>query len=129
MPADEVGDYLPRRGDELRRLEGVARDWGVSMQAALMRARDLTLLDDAECVRGMKRLSSAGWRTKEPVDVGPPERPQLLLAAAAALPDAGSSLTELAESVGLPLGRLGRMLSLPEAHDDASEGQLVQLKR
>jgi Zn-dependent peptidase ImmA (M78 family)/transcriptional regulator with XRE-family HTH domain len=127
MPADEVRDQLPRRGDDLRSLERVARGWGVSMQAALMRARDLELLTDDEHRRGMKRMSAAGWRTREPVDVGPPERPRLLLAAVSSLPDAATSFAALAETLGLPLGRLRRMLSLPEAHDDAHVGELVQL--
>jgi Zn-dependent peptidase ImmA (M78 family)/transcriptional regulator with XRE-family HTH domain len=127
MPADDVADQLPRRGDDLRSLERVARTWGVSMQAALMRARDLGLLTPDEHRRGMKRLSAAGWRTREPVDVGPPERPRLLLAAVSSLPDAGTSFEALAETLGLPAGRLRRMLSLPEAHDDARVGELVQL--
>jgi Zn-dependent peptidase ImmA (M78 family) len=128
MPAEEIADHLPRRGDDLRTLERVACDWGVSMQAAMMRARDLGLLSVDEHARGMRRLSSAGWRTKEPIDVGPPERPLLLLAAVAALPDAGSSLPAIAERLGLPTGRLRRMLSLPEAHDDARTGELVPIR-
>jgi Zn-dependent peptidase ImmA (M78 family)/transcriptional regulator with XRE-family HTH domain len=127
MPADEVIDDLPRRGDDLRRLEGFARDWGVSMQAALMRARDLGVLDHYEHARGMRRLASAGWRTKEPVEVGPPERPRLALAAVAALAEGGLSLQLLAENVGLPSGRLKRMLSLPEAYDDARAGDVIPL--
>jgi Zn-dependent peptidase ImmA (M78 family)/DNA-binding XRE family transcriptional regulator len=128
MPAEDIAKYLPIRGDDLRSLERVAHDWGVSMQAALMRARHLGLLDDDECTRGMRRLSAAGWRTKEPVEVGPPERPQLLVAAAGSLPDAGVTVQKLAEGIGLPLGRLERMLSLPEAKDDASAGELIPLR-
>jgi Zn-dependent peptidase ImmA (M78 family)/transcriptional regulator with XRE-family HTH domain len=128
MPAEEIAGYLPQRGDDLRRLERVAHEWGVSMQAAMLRARDLGLLDAEEYKRGMRRLSSTGWRTKEPVDVGPPERPRLLLAALAALSGAGSSIASIAETLGLPVGRLRRMLSLPETHDDARLGELVPLR-
>lgn len=128
MPAADIRDHLPNRGDDLRRLERVAHDWGVSMQAALMRAKDLQVLDETEYTRGMKRLSAAGWRTREPVEVGPPERPQLLAAAAASLPDAGLPIQTLAEIVGLPQGRLERMLSLPEAKDDAASGELIPLR-
>jgi Zn-dependent peptidase ImmA (M78 family) len=127
MPADEVIDYLPRRVDDLRSLEQVAKTWGVSMQAALMRARDLGVLTPDEHRRVMKRLSAAGWRTREPIDIGPPERPELLLAAVASLPEAGSDLAQLADGLGLPEGRLRRMLSLPEAHDDTYRGEVVQL--
>lgn len=128
MPASEVRDHLPRRGDDLRALERVAHDWGVSMQAALMRARDLAVLDAEEFARGMRRMSAAGWRTREPVEVGPPEAPRLLQAAVEALPRAGSSLAAVAEGLGLPPGRLARMVSLPEAHDDARRGEIVPLR-
>lgn len=127
MPADEIREYLPRRGDDLRALERIAHDWGVSMQAALMRARDLGYVDDIEFTRGMRRMSSAGWRTKEPVEVGPPEVPRLLQTAVASLAGASSSVEEIAERVGLPVGRLLRMVSLPEAHDDARFGAVVPL--
>lgn len=128
MPAVEIGEFLPRRGDDLRALERIALDWGVSMQAALMRARDLGYVDEAEYGRGMRRMSAAGWRTREPVEVGPPEVPRLLQTAVASLPAAGSSLDEIAERLGLPAGRLARMLSLPEARDDARLGEVVQLR-
>jgi Zn-dependent peptidase ImmA (M78 family)/DNA-binding XRE family transcriptional regulator len=128
MPAEEIRGYLPRRGDDLRALERVARDWGVSMQAALMRARDLGTLTDSEFTHGMRRMSAAGWRTREPVEVGPPETPRLLQTAVASLPSANSSLGVLADRLGLPLGRLARMVSLPEAYDDAYRGQVVQLR-
>ena len=83
MPAEEVADALPRRDDELRAAEQLARTWGVSMQAALMRARDLGLLRVDDHQRAMRRLARAGWRTREPVEVGSPERPTMLSAAVA----------------------------------------------
>ncbi len=129
MPADEIRPHLPTRGDDLRRLEAVAKDWGVSMQAALMRACDLDCISTEDHARGMRRLSAAGWRTREPVEIGPPERPQLLETAVAALPDAGTSLEAVADTLGLPLGRLQRMLSLPEAHDRERGGEVVNLPR
>jgi Zn-dependent peptidase ImmA (M78 family)/transcriptional regulator with XRE-family HTH domain len=128
MPAAEIREHLPRRGDDLRALERAAHDWGVSMQAALMRARDLGTVDESEFVRGMRRMSAAGWRTREPVEVGPPEAPRLLQTAVASLPQADSSLVSIAEHLGLPLGRLSRMVSLPESHDDARRGEVVPLR-
>ena len=125
MPADEISEFLPSRGDDLRGFERLARTWGVSMQAAMMRAKHLGKINDTEHGRGMRRLSRAGWRTKEPVEVGPPERPRLLLAAAQALDDAGADLQVLAEKLGMPIGRLRRMMSLPEAHDATRVGQVL----
>lgn len=127
MPAEEIYDYLPRRGDDLRALEQIARDWGVSMQAAMMRARDLGCIDDAEFARGMKRMAAAGWRRREPVEVGPPETPTLLQAAVLSLTSAGTSIGELAGNLGLPAGRLTRMLRLPEDFDDARRGEMVRI--
>lgn len=127
MPAPETAAHLPTRGDDLRQLEAVARTWGVSMQAVLLRARDLGRLSAEEHTRGMKRLSAAGWRTKEPVEIGPPEQPTLLQTAVDALPQAGTSLETIAEAVGLPFGRLQRMVSLPELRETSRDGELVEL--
>jgi hypothetical protein len=79
--------------------------------------------------RAMKRLSAAGWRRREPIEIGPPERPRLLQQAVAALAAAGTSLGQLAEQFGVPEARLGRMLSLPEDNDDAVRSNVVPLKR
>jgi Zn-dependent peptidase ImmA (M78 family)/transcriptional regulator with XRE-family HTH domain len=128
MPANEIYDYLPRRGDDLRALEQIARDWGVSMQAAMMRARDLGCIDEVEFARGMKRMSAAGWRRREPVEVGPPETPTLLQAAVASLAVAGTSIGALADKLGLPVARLTRMLRLPEDFDDTHRGEVVPLR-
>jgi Zn-dependent peptidase ImmA (M78 family)/transcriptional regulator with XRE-family HTH domain len=127
MPADEIRGYLPGRGDDLRALEQIAHDWGVSMQAALVRARDLDAIDEDEFVRGMKRMTAAGWRRREPVEVGPPEKPALLQAALHSLEAAGSSAQQLADTVGMPLARLARMLQVPEDVDDSHRGQVVSL--
>lgn len=129
MPAAEIREYLPARGDDLRALEQMARDWGVSMQAAMMRARDLGSLNDIEYQRGMKRMSAAGWRRREPIEVGPPETPTLLQAAVDSLAPAGTSLNNIADNVGLPTARLRRMLSLPESFDDTFRGEVVELRR
>jgi hypothetical protein len=93
-----------------------------------MGACDLELLTEDEHRRVMKRLSAAGWQPREPVDIGPPERPELLLAAVASLPEADSSISLLADGLGLPEDQRRRMLSLPEAHDDTHRGQVVQLR-
>jgi Zn-dependent peptidase ImmA (M78 family) len=127
MPADEIRDYLPTRGDDLRALEQIAHDWGVSMQAAMVRARDLGRIDEAEFIRGMKRMSATGWRRREPVEVGPPETPTLLQTAVASLAAAGTSIAALADKLGLPVARLTRMLSLPEDFDDTHRGEVVPI--
>jgi Zn-dependent peptidase ImmA (M78 family)/transcriptional regulator with XRE-family HTH domain len=128
MPAEEIEPFLPRHPGDLAALEDTAKTWGVSMQAALFRAKHLKVLSPDDYTRAMRRLSAAGWRTREPIEIGPPERPRLLSRAVATLPAAGTSLGQLAESFGMPVGRLARMLSLPEDHDDAREN-VVDLQR
>jgi len=128
MPADEVNPWLPRRSNELDVLEDGSRTWGVSMQALLFRARALGTLSEDSYRRAMQRMSAAGWRTREPVDIGPAETPELLSRAVAALPAAGTSLGAIADELGFPTARLARMLSVPEERDDAGTGHVVTLR-
>jgi Zn-dependent peptidase ImmA (M78 family)/transcriptional regulator with XRE-family HTH domain len=128
MPAEEIRLWLPTRGDDLRALERVAHDWGVSMQAALARARDLGSIDETEYARGMKWMSAAGWRRREPIEVGPPEKPTLLQAALFSLPAAGTSAQGIADTVAMPVARVTRMLQVPEDVDDTHRGELVNLR-
>jgi Zn-dependent peptidase ImmA (M78 family)/transcriptional regulator with XRE-family HTH domain len=128
MPSDEIREYLPARGDDLRALEQIAHDWGVSMQAALVRARDVGTIDESEFTRGMKRMSAAGWRRREPVEIGPPEKPTLLQQAWMSLEAAGTSAQEIADILGLPVTRLNRMVQVPEDVDDAHRGEVIRLR-
>lgn len=126
LPMDQVEPWLPRKSHELELLEEGSRIWGTSMQALLFRARDVGTLSEDSYRRAMQRLSAAGWRTREPVEMGPAEAPELLQLAAEALASAGGSLEAIAGEVGLPAGRLARMMSLPE---DQQEGlaQVIEL--
>jgi Zn-dependent peptidase ImmA (M78 family)/DNA-binding XRE family transcriptional regulator len=126
MPADTVDPWLPRRGNQLDLLEDGSAVWGVSMQALLFRARTLGSLSEDAYRRTMRRMSLAGWRTKEPVEIGPPEIPDVLRLAADALPASGSSLGEIAGSFGIPQERLKRMLRLPE--ESAATGELANFQ-
>lgn len=126
MPADEVDPWLPRGANDLDLLERGSAVWGVSMQALLFRARTLGTLSEDAYRKTMRRMSAAGWRTKEPVEIGPPEVPELLRMAVEALPEAGSSLPEIASSFGVPAARLTRMLRLPE--EVTGGGQVAELK-
>jgi Zn-dependent peptidase ImmA (M78 family) len=124
----EIDPWLPRRSNELELLEEASRTWGVSMQALLFRARTRGTLSEDAYRRAMRRMSAAGWRTREPVDIGPAEAPELLRRAVEMLPSAGSSLEKIAAEFGVPAARLARMLSVPEERDDADGGEVVQLR-
>lgn len=66
------------------------RMWGVSMQAALMHARDLDLITKPQEVRLWRSISMRGWRRQEPFDdVIPREEPQLLRSAFESLINGG----------------------------------------
>ncbi len=128
MPAEAVDPWLPRRSNQLDLLEEGSRVWGVSMQALLYRARTVGSISEDGYRRVMRRMSAAGWRTREPVELGPPEAPDLLRQAVDALPAAGSSLGRIAEELGLPAGRVRRMLSVPEQREEAGGGEVVALR-
>jgi len=127
MPTEEVDPWLPRRGNQLDLLEDGSAVWGVSMQALLYRAKTIGTIGESSYQRTMRRMSAAGWRTKEPVEIGPPEVPGLLRLAVDALPDAGSSLSQIAAAFGVPSERLKRMLRLPE--EAGGLGQVAYLPR
>jgi Zn-dependent peptidase ImmA (M78 family)/DNA-binding XRE family transcriptional regulator len=128
MPATEVEPWLPRRGNEFELLEEGSGIWGVSMQALLYRAQTLGTLSATSYQRTMQRISAAGWRTREPIEFGPAETPELLRRTIRALPEAGTTLGAIASEFGVPAARLARMLSLPEDHD-AALGEIVAFRR
>jgi Zn-dependent peptidase ImmA (M78 family)/DNA-binding XRE family transcriptional regulator len=128
MPAEEVDPWLPRRSNEFELLEEGSRIWGVSMQALLYRARTVGTLSPDSYRRTMQRVSAAGWRTREPVEFGPAESPELLSQAIEALPAAGMTSSVIADEFGIPMARLTRMLSLPEDRDDAQPAEVVTLR-
>jgi Zn-dependent peptidase ImmA (M78 family)/transcriptional regulator with XRE-family HTH domain len=54
--------------------------WGVSMQAILMRLRQIGLISERQLMRGFQQISAAGHRKKEPLDdTTKPERARLYL--------------------------------------------------
>jgi Zn-dependent peptidase ImmA (M78 family)/DNA-binding XRE family transcriptional regulator len=100
LPADAIHDELPTRTD-WRRLLALKEEWGVSVAALLMRARDLGRMSRDQYVNAMKALSARGWRTDEPGTL-PPEEPTLLRRAIEVAEDAGYRLDELAHEAALP---------------------------
>ncbi len=129
MPADEVEPWLPRRSNDIALLQEGSRTWGVSMQALLYRGRELGSLSEPAYQRAMRRISVAGWRSNEPVALGPAETPTLLHKAIEAYVESGHPIGSLAERFGVPEGRLLRMLSLPEDRAAMPPGQVIRLPR
>jgi Zn-dependent peptidase ImmA (M78 family)/transcriptional regulator with XRE-family HTH domain len=78
MPASEIRDQLPTAVD-WQKLFGLKRYWQVSLAALLMRARTLGCMSERTYLTAVKAASARGWRRVEPVPLGGPEEPSLLL--------------------------------------------------
>lgn len=88
MPADAIESELPRRMDWSQYFE-LKQRWGVSVQALIRRARDLSVISQHAYERAFVQLSARGWRTSEPGRLGPAEEPTVLRRALALI--AGAS--------------------------------------
>ena len=77
LPADVIGRELPRRMS-WPAFFSLKERWHVSLQALLYRARTLGTLSPDGYRRAQIHLSRQGWRSDEPVDIGPPEEPALV---------------------------------------------------
>ena len=78
MPANEIHDQLPTMVD-WPQLFDLKQRWQVSLAALLMRARTLGRMNERTYLTAVKMLSARGWRRREPVPLGAPERPDLLM--------------------------------------------------
>jgi Zn-dependent peptidase ImmA (M78 family)/DNA-binding XRE family transcriptional regulator len=102
MPADEIRPHLPRARVYWEELAELKRVWGVSLQALLVRAHRLGTISDRVYQNAFRHLSREGWRRREPVDLGPPEEPQLLPRAFALLEGKGITAQDLFRSAAMP---------------------------
>ena len=55
-------------GIDLKSLIELKKQWGVSMQAAIMRMHSLGLISESQKTRAFQQISAAGFRRKEPLD-------------------------------------------------------------
>ena len=78
MPADEIHDQLPTSVDWPALFE-LKLKWQVSLAALLMRAKTLGRMNERNYLTAVKAASARGWRRVEPVPLGRPEDPTLLL--------------------------------------------------
>ncbi len=103
MPRDEIIHDLPPRAD-WQLLFQLKRKWQVSLAALLMRAKTLGRMTDAAYLSAIKDASARGWRRREPIPLGPPERPRMLTrllslsAAGAVRPSLPGSVVESLEA-------------------------------
>lgn len=78
LPAAEIRGQLPTTVDWQTLFE-LKRRWQVSLAALLMRARTLGRMSERTYLTAVKAASARGWRRVEPVPLGSPEEPTLLL--------------------------------------------------
>ena len=113
MPAEHIIDDLPRRV-HLPSLMDLKAEWRVSMQALLMRSRDLKVMSPDAYTNAMKMFSARGWRKREPGDhlLGPVETPVLLDRALDVVQSTqGLTVAELCDEGALPVGLVNALLN------------------
>lgn len=98
MPRVDIADHL--RDVTVARLAQLKPHWGVSMAALLRRARDLAQISESTYRRLSIELSSAGYRTREPVEV-PVEVPHMVAGRVRELLAAGKTPNELAQMASM----------------------------
>ena len=69
-PANELKPMLWNL--DFRRLAGLKREWKISMQSIIMRARDLDVITERQRRELFTRLGKAGHRKREPASLDPP---------------------------------------------------------
>lgn len=102
MPAAGIRDELPAR-IVWPDLFALKERWGVSIQALLMRSRQLKVMNEATYQKAMVTLSARGWRRQEPGEGTAPELPSLLARSLELLEDAGYSALTLATQSRVPV--------------------------
>lgn len=101
IPAAAIAEEWPHGRSDWGQLVRIKQQWGISMAAQLMRARDLMLITPSVYQSKMKYMSRMGWRRREPGPERAPERPDLLNQAIGLLEQNGTTLEEVAEQGNL----------------------------
>jgi len=107
MPADQIRDELPSKADWVH-LIALKQRWQVSINALLRRANDLDIMSNSTYTQAMRTISTRGWRTDEPGDLGAPEAPRFLTRAVKV---ARVDSTTLAAETGWPVTLIDDMLA------------------
>jgi len=102
MPESDIADSLPAKANWTRLL-ALKEAWGVSIQALLMRARQLSIMPENAYGTAMSTVSARGWRRREPGVMPLPERPSLLPRSVELLVEAGYDAALLAAECRVPV--------------------------
>ena len=101
MPAAEIRHQLPTTLD-WNALFQLKLRWQVSLASLLMRARTLGRMSERTYLTAVKTASTRGWRRLEPVPLGRPEEPSLLVSYLAS----GAAKSALEYLPGALVGRI-----------------------
>lgn len=101
IPAEAVQDQWPRGRWDWSELVRIKQRWGISINALLIRARDLGVMTSAAYESKMKYVSRMGWRRREPGPYVAPEQPDLVNQALGLLLQHGTTLEQLADEGNL----------------------------
>ncbi len=111
IPAEALLEEWPRGRWDWNDMIRIKQTWGISINALLIRARQLRLISPATYQNKIKYVSRMGWRTREPGPAIAPEQPDLLNQALGLLIANGVSVEEVAEGGNL-LGAAPMLRSL-----------------
>jgi Zn-dependent peptidase ImmA (M78 family)/transcriptional regulator with XRE-family HTH domain len=101
IPAEALRDEWPRGRWDWNDMIRIKQTWGISINALLIRARQLHLITPATYQNKIKYVSRMGWRTREPGPTIAPEQPDLVNQALGLLNANGVSVEQLAEEGNL----------------------------
>lgn len=97
----------------LSSLVELKKRWGVSMQALVVRSRDLQVITERQYKYLFQQMGSHGWRVEEPVHV-PAERPRLLRKMIEVIYGPKFDVASVAGLVGAPMRLLEQALDCYE---------------
>ena len=99
----------------LRDFAGLKAQWGVSIQALIMRAHHLGVIDDSRRTSLFKQISARGWRHNEPVVVRNEEPALLGTLVQRRFKGEAGVYRRAANDLGLPAIQLRSMMPPPQA--------------
>ncbi|MDO7787874.1 XRE family transcriptional regulator [Desulforamulus aquiferis] len=126
MPEDTFGQEV--LSTSLEHFLTLKRRWKVSIQAMIMRCRDLGILSENQYSYLFRQINFRKWKTREPFDdILVPEFPSILRQGVKMLIDNGvQSPADILDALKLPQHEIEQLCNLPEGML-ASEGKVIPL--
>lgn len=124
MPADAMRQQI-KRATTLETFLSIKLEWGISVQAAIVRAHDLELITPRKYRTLFQQLSAKGWRTREPLSNRVPmERPRAFRQIAELLYGKRLDYAKIAQAISYPEPFLKELLEAHAGRDVAESAPL-----